>query len=286
MYTAVGSVCALMMPSTLRADVITLAPVQDATLLGGTDASGSTNNSEANPGIYVGTDGQGNPKRGLIEFNVAPPVSGIPAGSTITGVDLELYMGNVAGGGGGSGNGQTASETISLYDETQAWGKVTKNVTNTSSLSMNGHGKPADPGDVTWNYAAYNTTAWNTLAGGNLTTNSASIAGITVGTNLGHYDWPSASNPAMVADVQNWLNNPSSNNGWLLVSGDETDAGTFRAFYSQEGSVSASNSAFAPVLTVTYTPVPEPSGISLVAVGMPILLRRRSRNRGRVDHFR
>ena len=79
--------CAVLASSALlaielraAADVVSLPAVQDATLLGGTDAM--TNQSLADPGIFVGTDGQDNPKRGLIEFNIAQY---IPAGATITG---------------------------------------------------------------------------------------------------------------------------------------------------------------------------------------------------------
>src|ERR1700728_451477 len=71
--------------SSALADDVELGAEQDATLLGGSDAT--TNNSLADPGIFVGTDGEGNPKRGLIEFNIA---AAIPSGATITAVQLQM----------------------------------------------------------------------------------------------------------------------------------------------------------------------------------------------------
>jgi hypothetical protein len=80
--------------------------------------------------------------------------------------------------------------------------------------------------------------------------------------------------PLMLADVQTWLNNPLSNHGWLL-QGSESPAQTGRIFYSRE----ATNPEFAPQLTVTFTPVPEPSAVFLAAiaiVGLAMLQPRRT----------
>ena len=54
--------------------------------------------SLGDPGIFVGTDSNTSFKYGLMAFNV----SGIPSDATITGVTLDLYIGQVAGSGGGS----------------------------------------------------------------------------------------------------------------------------------------------------------------------------------------
>ncbi|HUB24355.1 MAG TPA: hypothetical protein VL992_02920 [Tepidisphaeraceae bacterium] len=253
-----------------RADMITIGASQDCTLLGGSDAT--TNASLADPGIFVGTDGQDNPKRGLIEFNIA---AAVPAGATITGVSLQMTVGQVAGSGGGSGGGSGAAETISLFDESQAWGQPT-NIAGSTSFGGTGHGAAPDPGDATWNYAFYNTMAWN-IAGGDWSSSLTDIADASVTGTLTAFTWSSAN---MVADVQNWLDNPTGNFGWIIKNTNETTATDFRAFWSAQGAAADGNLSLAPALTITYSAVPEPLGLSLIAFAGSVALvrRRRARN--------
>jgi autotransporter-associated beta strand protein len=224
----------------VRADEVNISDEQDATLLGGSDED----NSLADPGIFVGTDGDGNPKRGLIEFNIAEAV---PAGATITGVQLQLTEGQYAGMGGGGTGGTSGPETISLYDESQAWGQPT-NVAGATSFGGTGHGRAPDPGDATWNYSFYGSTMWTT-AGGDWTSSLADIADASVTGSLTSFIW---SSPAMVADVQNWLDDPADNFGWILKNANETDIRTFRAFWSAEGAAANDDPSIAPELLVSY----------------------------------
>ena len=253
----------------LRAATITLPAVQDATLFGGADAGSNT--SLADPGIFVGTDSSSNPKRGLIEFNIA---GNIPAGATITSVTLQLTVGQTAGGGT-----LVTASTINLFDESQAWGQPT-NVAGSTTFSGMGHGKPAKTGDATWNDSFYSTTSptpnptpWTT-AGGDWS------SGLTASASASSTGSPAAvtwSSTAMVTDVQNWLNTPSSNFGWLLKNSDETDATDYLAFWSAQGAAADSNSSLAPALSITYTPVPEPTTLMLMTIAIPILATRRRR---------
>jgi len=228
--------------SSAWASQVEIGAEQDATLLGGSDAT--TNNSLADPGIFAGTDGEGNPKRGLIEFNVA---AAVPAGATITGVQLQLTLGQVAGSGGGSSGGTNGPETISLYDESQAWGQPT-NFAGATSFGGTGHGSAPDTGDATWNYSFYDTTPW-TVTGGDWTSSLPDVADASVTGTLTAFTWSSA---AMVTDVQNWLNNPSANFGWIVKNADETDPTDFRAFWSAQGAAANDDPALAPELSVTY----------------------------------
>ena len=250
--------------------VVDIAPSADATLLGGTDVG----NSLAVPGMFVGKD-PSNVKRGLIEFNVA---SAIPAGATITGVSLQMTVGQVAGSAGGSVTNFGPVQTMSLYDEPQAWGQPT-NTVGASSFGGHGHGAPAQTGDATWNTAAWSTTPWNVAAGGNWTSSSVDLADALVpGTTSYVATW---SSPALAMEVQGWLDDPASNNGLLIKDQDEVTGTTFRAFWGEQGAINAGNPSWAPDLSVTYTdsssPVPEPATVALFAFGMPSLLLRRRR---------
>jgi len=264
-FCVCASPFAIVVPS-VPASMVTLSAAQDATLLGGSDAT--SNASLADPGIFVGTDGADNPKRGLIEFNIAG--SSIPAGSIITGVTLQLTVGQVAGSGGGSGGGSGSAETISLFDESQAWGQPT-NVAGSTNFSGTGHGAAPHTGDATWNYAFYTTTPWTT-AGGDWSSSLTDIADASVTGTLTSFNWSSA---AMVADVQSWLDDPTANFGWIIKNANETTATDFRAFWSAQGAAADNNSSLAPILTVTY--VPEPLSLSLIAIVAPVLLCRRRR---------
>jgi hypothetical protein len=61
----------------------------------------------------------------------------------------------------------------------------------------------------------------------------------------GIYTFPSTS--ALIADVQGWVNDSSSNFGWLLVSEGEGTPETARRFATREDPINT------PVLTVTYS---------------------------------
>ena len=57
-----------------------------------------------------------------------------------------------------------------------------------------------------------------------------------------------SSSAELVADVQNWLSNPSGNFGWILICDDEAIAGSAHRFGSRE------DPANAPSLAVEYGP--------------------------------
>ena len=256
--------------SSLRADIIDNVASTGADTL----FQGTPNNSLGDPGIYVGTDSSTSFKYGLLAFNV----SGIPAGATITGATLDLYIGIVAGSGSGNVTNSGNPRTISVYDESQAWG-ASSNASGATSFSGHGSGSPANTGDATWNDAAYNSnsslaTAWSSGMPANITSSSVALAttsGIP-GTTNAEVLWTSA---ALATEVQGWVNTPSSNNGLALVNSNSMSAQTFLGFWSASGAANSGN-GLAPDLVVSYV-VPEPLSLSLVVFGMPILLCRRRR---------
>ena len=229
----------------VSADTVTIPASRDTTLF-----QDQFNNSDGGgPSVYAGTNGSASPRRALLYFDVA---KNIPRGAAITGAQLTLTLAQVAGSGGGSGgSGGGLPQIIRLFALTQNWAEGTNG--SGSTIMMSGGGFAAAPGDATWNARIYSSTSptlWTAPGGDFIATPSATltVSGTTVGTTD---TW--SSTPQLVADVQNWYNNPAANFGWVLKNDDEVSAKTYYAFYSREG---ASPATAAPQLTVTYTPPP------------------------------
>lgn len=253
------------------ADVIVNIPApQDATLFGDSAAY----NSSSGPGMFVGSDGQGRPKRGLIEFDIPAYV---PSDATITSAVLTLYLGQVAGSGGGSSD-QTP-RTIRLFDVTTAWAGSTNGTTGFPGpgFGETGVGFPANTGDTTWNYAKYNTVLWNTPGwGGDFVSTESADTVVGQGVNTA-YSWGSTAR--MVSDVQGWLDGTFPNYGWLLANDSEALQTTFLAFYTKEGAVEQSLAQYAPDLVVSYVPpAPEPPTLGMIGLaGFTVILLSRRR---------
>lgn len=242
-----------------HSDVILLGASADATIF-----QNNVNNSNgAGPGLFVGTNSNLSPRRTLLSFDL----SLIPAGSIITNVQLTMTLGQIAGSGGSSTDVSSFARTISLYELKREWGEGTTGSTATA-IGGTGQGFSAGAGDATWTSAKYGVTTWNT-PGGDFDPIASGSLTITTGVTAGNsFTWDST--PSMVADVQGWMDSPSTNHGWILINADESGSQTFFAFYSSEWT----DSAQAPVLAVTYT-VPEPATYVLVGAGLLLLAGRR-----------
>ena len=231
-----------------RGAIVTIYPNQDNSIYSESDASNALGH------LYAGTTPLGPVRRALLEFDVA--ASGIPAGSVIESVSLDLVLTKIGAAG-------SASATFQLHSLSSAWGE--------GSSSGSGSGGVATPNDATWHYRLFNTSSW-TQPGGDfslLPSGTASI-GVTVGAT-----YTFSSQAGLVTDVQNWVNNPGVNHGWILRAADEL-AISAREFGSRETIQSQR-----PVLTVTYSPVPEPGTFGLLgAAAMASVARRWCRRRG------
>ena len=159
-------------------------------------------------------------KRSLLAFDVA---AGVPAGATVTSAVLELYMRKTVSG----------PQTVLLHRAAKDWGEGT-------SYATGGNGEPATPGDATWTDTFYPGQKWSSPGGDFLATVSASQSV----DDLGPYTW---SSPQLTADVQDMLDDPAGNFGWILI-GNETGQKTTKMFGSRTGFPSQ-----IPKLTVTYT---------------------------------
>ena len=127
---------------------------------------------------------------------------------------------------------------IGLRRVTASWGEGASD-----ALLNEGRGLEALPGDATWAHRTFDDQQWETPGG-----DFASSASATTEVSwLGSYTW--GPTDAMVADVQAWLDDPSSSHGWALL-GDEEERRGVKRFDSKE----RTDETARPVLTVVYVP--------------------------------
>ncbi len=212
--------------------VKTLNPSKDNTLY--ESATGFSSNG-AGDSLFVGATGTGGIRRGLLAFDVA---GNIPAGSTVSSVSLTLYMSRTISG----------AQPVELHRVVADWGEGTSNASGNE-----GAGAPATTGDATWRHRFFNTTFWTT-EGGDF---SPTVSAVRSVASVGSYTW--GTSPQLVTDVQGWLNNPSSNFGWVLI-GSEAASQTAKRFGSRENPMPSAR----PVLTINYTSLSSPPVITLL----------------------
>lgn len=212
-----------------KADVMTIGAGKDNTIYSDFDLLSNGAGSH----FFAGKTAGGNSRRALIAFDVAGV---IPAGSTIDNVTLQLYMSRT----------QAGNQSVTLHRLLADWGEGTSDASGGE-----GSGAIVTDGDATWRYRFYDladppaSPQWASTGGDFTGTSSASAS---VG-NIGFYTWGSTAQ--MVADVQGWLDTPSTNYGWLVM-GNEGPNITAKRFDSHENG----NASQRPMLTITFTPPP------------------------------
>jgi len=182
--------------------------------------------------VCVGRNGQGSTCRALFHFDV----SGIPAGSTVTAAEVDLWIdpNSIAPGG-----------DVDLFPLLEDWGEG-------GSVAPQGgcQGAAAAQDDATWDFRFYDVgsgagTAWATRGG---TMSFPASATLRVDNVAGVNTWISAQ---LAADVQGWIDSSGATNfGWLVrqtVEAGSANALRFRT--RQNGSTSQR-----PRLRVTFDP--------------------------------
>ncbi len=172
--------------------------------------------------IFAGKNAGNNARRALLSFDL----SSLPSDANITDVTLTLNMNQTIAG----------ATNVNLYDTSKIWGQGTSD-----AGGGEGGGAPSTLNDASWNCSFNNgsggcNTAW-TNPGGDF--NSSLIASIVVN-NIAIYNWTSTN---MITSVQNWVDNPSLNFGWIVI-GDESSATTAKRFHAK--------GVNAPKLSITY----------------------------------
>lgn len=220
-------------PFVLKAQTMSFNPVADNTIY--EDQQGNSNGAGYN--IFSGNIASGHPRRALLKFNISIPH--IPEEAVvITSATLTLHLNKTRSG----------STNTGIYKVLSAWGEG--NSSAGGSGGVEGTGTTAMVQDATWvcsfaDGAGGCGTAWPT-AGGNF--NPVASAVTAVGPGITNYNWSSSN---MVADVQSWIDNPTTNFGWIVV-GNEAINLTADRYSSRENLTAADR----PVLSVTYNLLP------------------------------
>jgi FtsP/CotA-like multicopper oxidase with cupredoxin domain len=174
-----------------HADTVLVFPIEDASIY-------SESNTLANglgQGVFSGRTNDGFDRRALLEFDVANVV---PPFSTVTSVELRMHV----------TQSNTGPLTVGVHRLTTAWGEGPA-----SPGGNGGTGSPAAMMDATWSERFFMMNQpWATPGGDFVGAPSATTAVGGIGST---FAWSSS---GMVADVQAWLDNPTTNHGWILVS--------------------------------------------------------------------
>lgn len=197
-----------------------LTPSMDNTIY---EESGSLSNGSGDH-LFVGNTNSGNARRALVAFDVDESV---PEGAQVDSVRLTLELTRTISG----------QVPINVHRLTTSWGEA-----GSDAPGEEGGGASAASGDATWTHAFFDTETWQNVGGDFVAAPSASfMAGAT-----GTYTIPSTA--ALTADVQQWLDDPDANFGWILIGGESANS-TAKRFESRENATSANR----PQLTVFYS---------------------------------
>lgn len=204
----------------LSAVTVQAAVLQDNTIY---DLRAGDVSNGAGQFLVVGGEGSDEVRtRGLVSFDLA--AAQIPSGATIVDAVLTMHVSYSVGG----------AADIFLHRLTAAWGEAGSNAPGNEL-----DGDQARQNDATWLFSFFDGTAWLN-PGGDFAAGASASANVS---GLGAYQW---SGSGLIQDVQNWIDHPSSNYGWLLL-GDAVP-GSLNAFDSKE----SVNAVLRPSLEITY----------------------------------
>ena len=219
-----GLLIAVLLASTAAlADVVVIPASKDNTLY--ESRTGALSNGSGQR-LFAGRTNRGSLRRGLVDFDIA---GNVPSGSIILGATLSLNLVQTNSG----------PEIVSVHRALADWGEG-----SSDAPGGEGGGASSTPGDATWIHTFFDGSFWSTGGGDFVAaaSSSASVGG------AGLYSWgPMA---GMTADVQDWLDDPGGNHGWILI-GNEVFLPTTKAFHSKQHPLSETH----PMLTVEFLTV-------------------------------
>jgi len=220
------------------ASTTVLSPVQDTTVFSQDPGAGNG----AGTNLFVGNTLRSNGvRRSLFSFDL----SAIPAGAAVESVVLNLRADQVS---------EQSAFAFKLHRMLSSWGEG-------SAASVGGGGAPAGDLDATWTRRFKLSGPDWTQAGGDFVANASATTNVGP---TGSYQW---ADTRMAADLQAWLDTPSTNFGWILI-GDEAAFGSAKRFVSSEHAAIDDQQT----LTIKYTaPVPKPHILSMLLCGIELI---------------
>ncbi|MEM7048779.1 MAG: IPTL-CTERM sorting domain-containing protein [Acidobacteriota bacterium] len=244
-----------LLAGTAQAQTLLIAD-QDNTLFEVPADDGSAGSSDVSNGAgpHLFTGNATALRRALVRFDT----SAIAPGTPVLNATLLLTMDRSIVG----------DTDVAVHRVTAAWGEgASDSSVDGGGGGGGGTGAPAQTGDATWRHTFFDSDFWTT-EGGDFVAAPSAIQ--TIG-GVGNYQWETA---GLAADVQAWIDDPSSNHGWILV-GDESDIDTFSAkrWISREGTLeTALGAPDQPTLVLSLgTPaaeIPTMSQWGLLAMGL------------------
>ena len=214
-------------PTASAQTTVSINPDLDNTLF--EDLSGGFSNA-LGP-LFVGrtAGGVGPVRRMLVRWDVA---GNVPAGARIIEAELEFTITNSIA---------STPSVLDVHRVTADWGEGTTNVGYGGGAGGGGgFGAPATANDATWLHSFFPGTFWMNPGGDFAPMESFKMVMPPNGTMI------KESEQALVDDVQDMLDSPADNYGWLFKV-DETEQVSARRFDSRDAG--ASNP---PVLRITY----------------------------------
>jgi hypothetical protein len=163
-------------------------------------------------GIIVGTTANDDLRRGLLKIDL----SSIAPGTVVVSATLQLTVDL-------SPPGDRDETDYDLHLVTSDWGEG-----ETGDFTPGGQGAPAVAGDATWNANFHEQSQWTT-PGGDFVAEASATAPIGGAEFVG--EWASE---ALADDVQQWIDTPSSNFGWAILSAIEGTTQRAKRFHSSE----------------------------------------------------
>ena len=212
-----------------RSESISLIPSADTSIF----QASPGNNLGANGSGVIGTTVKGASGRMLLRFDLA---SKIPTNAIIKSVALSLHSTKIR---------NSSPVPVAVHRMLLGW---TEGVGGKGSKT--GTGAPATGGEPTWMHRIHPTASWSTPGA----SDPADFTGVPSGTSTvaGIGSFTFSSNPTLVSDVSGWIQNPTSNLGWILLAQGSPANGSAKRIGTRE------NPGLEPTLLVEFD-VPKPA---------------------------
>ena len=205
-----------------------LAPDADATLY---DRGSLLAANGAGGSLFFGSTNGNEARRALLRFDVS---SAIAAGATIASVRLVLTVDRARG----------EADESSLHRVMSSWSEGAA----VSRTAGGGSGTTPDNGSATWVHRSFPDMAWKTQGGDFMDAPSATVT-VQSPPRLQTLAVTWGSTAEMVSDVQDWLDDPASNYGWIVL-GKEGTRQTAKRVASRENASTEDR----PRLLIEYFP--------------------------------